>query len=90
MALREYHLHPRSLILRGEPETIREWKQAIDRLAPPLVTLLPLPPDAPNLPEALAVRQPLEGGVRAWLCEGTQCRPPFQNLDALLEALGDT
>ena len=87
MALREYHLHPRSLILRGEPETVQAWKRAIDRLAPPMTTVLPLPAEDAGLPEALAMRRPPEGRVTAWLCEGPQCRPPVQDLDALLEAL---
>ncbi|OGS90885.1 MAG: thioredoxin [Gallionellales bacterium GWA2_60_18] len=68
------------LVIRGAEA--REWQAALRRHYLPDVMIVVLDADATDLPEALD--KPLREQTSAWLCKGTQCLPPVNDLDELL------
>ena len=71
---------PRVILLRGPAAALREWATA---LAPKLDArdmVLALP-NGLSLPEALA--RPESDGPAAWVCSGTACQPPINDLREL-------
>jgi uncharacterized protein YyaL (SSP411 family) len=86
LALAEHLQPPSMLVLRGEAETIEQWKNELERhYLPGLITLVT--GDQAGLPEPLDKPQSAE--ATAWLCKGTQCLPPITQLEDLLSALGN-
>ena len=51
----------------------------------PNVMTFSLDDDVADLPEALA--KPREATTTAWLCHGTQCLPPINDIEKLLQQL---
>ncbi|MGF1642080.1 MAG: thioredoxin domain-containing protein [Thiotrichales bacterium] len=87
-ALEEHLRAPRLLILRGEPESLRAWQDAVGRVYAPGRLVFAIPNGATELPPALAAKPALDGTV-AYLCEGLTCLPPVRTLAALRAALGN-
>jgi uncharacterized protein YyaL (SSP411 family) len=83
----EEHLQPHTfVILRGEPGQIRLWQQELQRAWRPGVSVIAISADAEALPPALAGKRP-RGAVAAYVCRGSVCAEPEQDLAALLQAL---
>jgi uncharacterized protein YyaL (SSP411 family) len=83
-ALAEY-LQPASLlVLRGSE--IADWQQALCTRHLPDVMIFALTEKMVDLPDAL--NKPVTPQTTAWLCQGTQCLPPIDELDELLRAVG--
>jgi len=83
MALEE-HLQPTcTVILRGMPPELAQWRNALAQRYRPATMVVAIDSDAADLPAVLA--KPAAEGVSAWLCEGTSCLPPIGDLEALLQ-----
>ncbi len=82
LAIDEYLQPPETVVLRGETEALRPWLERVNRRYAPRRLVLPLPPDAADLPDALAARRPLGKGV-AYICAAHHCSPPLLDPEAL-------
>lgn len=81
------YLQPRPiLIVRGQPEALRIWVQAIRREQDDLLCFA-IPTEVTDLPETLQYKTADAHDTIAYLCRGTQCHPPQRDLTALLELL---
>ena len=85
-ALEEVLDPPEIVVLRGAPEEIDQWRQAIGGIYAPRRLVIAIPAAATGLPEALAVREPPaegKGEAVAYVCRGTSCSAPLTTLDAI-------
>lgn len=85
-ALEEYLYPPQLIVLRGEAAA-KEWQRELAAHYAPRRLCFVIPSDAAALPGLLAQRKPVSGGTRAYVCAGTQCLAPADNLDTLLQQL---
>jgi uncharacterized protein YyaL (SSP411 family) len=86
LALEEYHLPLQTVVLRGAPEALDEWRQTCRTGYAPRRLCLAIPNDAQSLPGLLAERQATPNPV-AYLCERHTCRAPITDRAALAQAL---
>jgi len=85
VAVEEYLLPPPTIILRGEPEQLRQWQEACAEGRYTLRQLcFAIPNHATDLPGFLAERKP-QGNIVAYLCSGTQCSAPITSLETFRE-----
>ena len=83
-ALAEY-LQPATLVvLTGDNATA--WQAELRTRYLPDVVTITLAGKASDLPQALD--KPASGQTTAWLCQGTRCLPPINNIDELMGRLG--
>ncbi|MBX3695832.1 MAG: thioredoxin domain-containing protein [Steroidobacteraceae bacterium] len=85
-ALEEYLAAPEIVLLRGEQAGIERWRQELARLYAPRRITLAIAADATGLPAALADK-PARGRAVAYVCRGSTCGPPLDDLSALLRNL---
>ena len=83
-ALSEYQHPPQLVILRGEQEDLDDWKASLFQLHRPDRLVFGIPDHAADLPSPLDGYQ-AEGGLAAWICEGTKCSAPITDRARLLE-----
>ncbi|MCW8907546.1 MAG: thioredoxin domain-containing protein [Sedimenticola sp.] len=69
------------LVLRGEPDAMQPWLERARRHFAPRRMLFAIPTDADPLPQALADKT-ARGACSAWLCQGSQCQPPVETVEA--------
>jgi uncharacterized protein len=86
MALDELLEPHRTLILRGESETLLTWQAELAREFLPDVTVLAIPDGTQGLP-ALLDKPSRPEPVNAWLCRGVTCLAPMADLVNLKKAL---
>ena len=84
-ALAEHRVVPAAVVLTGPPEALGPWRAELDARYRPGVLALQLPPSDGNLPATLA--KPQSTQPRAWVCRGTQCLAPIDDLRALARSL---
>jgi uncharacterized protein len=89
-ALEEYLAHPEIVIVRGEPEEMAPWREAVSRIYAPRRLVLAIPAAAENLPGALAERAARPGEVIAYRCVGSRCSLPITDLDELAAELSES
>ena len=85
-ALEEYLAPPQIVILRGDKAGIGRWQRELARLYAPQRITLAIPDDATELPVALADKT-AHRGVVAYLCRGSTCSAPIDDLSVLLRDL---
>jgi uncharacterized protein YyaL (SSP411 family) len=71
-----------TVVLRGPPQPLREWQQALSRLYLPDTLTLVLDSATESLPGVLD--KPAGAAVNAYLCRGVNCLAPLRDLDELL------
>jgi uncharacterized protein YyaL (SSP411 family) len=86
LALEEYLFPPQSIILRGEGKALQTWKTICQQHYAPHRLCVAIPNSAQNLPGILANFAP-KAGVVAYVCTGTQCSAPIENLTELQTTL---
>jgi uncharacterized protein len=86
-ALEEQLNPPEIVIVRGAPKRAADWARTARLVFAPRRLVFEIPAEAANLPSALAEKVVPETGARAWICRGTTCLPPVDNLSGLTTAL---
>ncbi len=81
--LEEYLEHPEIIIIRGEANDIRRWRNAAARLYAPRRLVFAIDNEASSLPGALADRRPVPGQTVAYRCLGSHCSLPLSSFEAL-------
>lgn len=76
----------RTAVIRGSAEAIGEWQAAIDDHLAPHIRTFAIPDDATDLPSGLAERAAVPEGPVAYLCEGTLCQAPANDLETFVAA----
>lgn len=84
-ALLEALQPPVLLVLRGNKNETDMWQEALRKHYLPNMMTIALANEAADLPESL--NKPISEKITAWLCMGTKCLPPINDLDELLESL---
>ena len=74
---------PLQIILRGDPETLRDWRSQLSPRLHPGESAYYIPEAAAELPAGIAEKQS-PGRGSAWVCEGFSCRAPLFDIDAVL------
>jgi uncharacterized protein len=87
MALEEYLVPARLVILTGAASEIAPWQRRIVSQWRPTTISLAIAAGTPKLPVALT--RPALPGVNAYVCEGVTCLPAIGNLDELTKQLSD-
>ncbi len=85
-ALEELLTPPEIVILRGERKAIRELQKELAKVYAPHRLVLAVPSDAKGLPPAIADKKP-GAGVLAYVCRGSVCSAPVDNITELAEQL---
>ncbi|MBT8422253.1 MAG: thioredoxin domain-containing protein, partial [Gammaproteobacteria bacterium] len=91
-ALDEYLEPPEIVVIRGAAGSgheAQEWATAVGAIYAPRRMVFAIPADAADLPGALQERSPGDTTV-AYLCRGTQCSLPMQNLNELTAAVRES
>ncbi len=90
-ALDEYLEPAEIVIIRGNPAAVQEWARTVGAIFAPRRVILPIPADAAQLPGALALRKAPDHSDRtlAYICRGTSCSAPLDNLDDLAAELSE-
>jgi uncharacterized protein len=76
---------PVLLVLRGDENEADKWQEALRKHYLPNVMTISLANETAHLPESL--NKPIGEKITAWLCMGTKCLLPINDLDELLESL---
>jgi uncharacterized protein YyaL (SSP411 family) len=85
-ALEELLTPPEIVILRGARKEIRNLQKELAKVYAPHRLVLAVPADAADLPPALADKNP-GAGVLAYVCKGSVCSAPVDNITELAEQL---
>jgi uncharacterized protein len=86
IALEEYLRPPPTIVLRGAPDRLDEWRQRLAETYIPQRLIVAIPDAADPLPGALAERKSI-AAVTAYVCSGHVCQPPVTRFEALAERL---
>ena len=86
MALDEFTEPPTIVVIRGPLDDAGAWLEQLNRLYDPRRLVFAIPPDAAELPAALASKRTVEGTV-AYICQGTRCSAPVGTLGVLIRDL---
>jgi len=87
-ALEEYLMPPEIVILRGEEGSMRQWRKAARGYRPHRLTFA-IPHGTDDLPGALAGRESDQRLCVAYICSGTSCSAPIDDLEEFLERSGE-
>jgi uncharacterized protein len=79
LALDEHLAQPKTLVLRGRLDAIREWQAELAREYMADTLVLGIPDGIAGLP-ALLDKPARPGKVNAWLCRGVSCLAPIDDL----------
>jgi uncharacterized protein YyaL (SSP411 family) len=87
LALLEEVTHPSlQIILRGDEQTLLQWRERImPRLKPGQIAFF-IPYNAGTLPPNIEQKSS-DKGASAWICEGFSCRAPLHDLDEIIAVL---
>ncbi len=85
-ALEEYLYPTQTVVLRGDANTLKEWRAQSAAVYAPRRLLLAIPSTEQELPGLLGQRVP-QGKLVAYICDGHQCRPALTGEAALKETL---
>jgi len=89
-ALEELLMPPQIVILRGERKPVRELQKELAKVYAPHRLVLAVPSDATGLPPAIADKKSASGDtakVLAYVCKGSVCSAPVDNITELAELL---
>jgi hypothetical protein len=78
---------PQILIIRGDADQAQAWADSLNLEYAPSRMIFAIPRDAAGLPPALAAKRAGAGTV-AYLCSGTACSPPIDDIGELARRLG--
>ena len=87
-ALEELLQPGETVILRGDPLQLSDWRAVADMLYSPRRMVFSIPQDAAGLPTEIAQRAARPEPV-AYICRGTDCSAPVTNLEELAAELAE-
>ena len=87
-ALEELLQPGETVILRGDPLQLSDWRAVADMLYSPRRMVFSIPQDAAGLPPEIAQRAARSEPV-AYICRGTDCSAPVTNLEELAAELAE-
>ncbi len=79
---------PLVVIIRGNTEQVNHWHKRCQQEFNPRSLCLAIPDEIQNLPAALQSKFSVGEQTHAYLCHGTHCQAPINNLSQLLRQLG--
>ncbi len=79
-ALEEFLDPGETVILRGDQVALADWRAVAGMLYSPKRMVFAIPPDAEDLPAAIAQRAARPGPV-AYVCRGSSCTAPIERLE---------
>ena len=85
-ALEDTVLPVETLIIRGEGETLEDWRETTQSIFAPRRMVFAIPSDAKELPEGIKGKAAKKQTV-AYQCVGMQCSAPLESIQALLGAI---
>lgn len=89
LAVEDYLFPPQTIILRGEPDTLKTWQAECQKDYAPQRLCFAIPTEATTkLPGILAERKP-QGAAVAYICTGYQCSAPITSFTDLTKALAE-
>jgi uncharacterized protein YyaL (SSP411 family) len=86
-ALAEYLTAPTLVILRGDAGMITGWQRALAKRYLPHTLVIALPGNASDDRLPAVLNKPATAKSSAWVCQGTSCLAPIDNLSTLLQTL---
>ncbi len=84
LALEEHLNPPTSIILRGEPDSMADWKRRIDSTYDPTRLCFAIPDSETALPGVLHQRS-AKDNLTAYVCHGHQCLAPINDITELAQ-----
>jgi uncharacterized protein YyaL (SSP411 family) len=90
LALEEFLYPPQVVVIRGNKVSIQDWHQHATQPYAPRRVSLAIPDDAADLPGLLGSRQHNDNAVIAYICSGSQCQTPINDLQVFETALAAT
>ncbi|MEC9375292.1 MAG: thioredoxin domain-containing protein [Pseudomonadota bacterium] len=88
ISVEEYLNPPEIVIVRGNKTEAESWAEEIGSIYAPGRLIFAIPSDEGKLPGSLSKR-PARNGTTAYICRGTSCSPPIQNLSNLALELSE-
>ena len=89
-ALEETIHHPEIIIIRGNHDEIRRWRESAAKIYAPRRLVFAIGSDTEGLPGALAERKPVPDETIAYRCVGSHCSLPISSWEALAAELSET
>ena len=88
-ALEEAIHHPEIIIIRGDHDEIRRWRESAAKIYAPRRLVFAIGSDTEGLPGALAERKPAPDETIAYRCVGSHCSLPIRSWEALAAELSE-
>lgn len=88
-ALEEYNHHPEIIIIRGDADEIRRWRDSAAKIYAPRRLVVAIGSEIGGLPGSLADRKPVPGETIAYRCVGSHCSLPIGSWEALAAELSE-
>ena len=88
-ALEEHLEHPEVVVIRGDEEEIKRWRDSAAKVYAPRRLVFAIPANESGLPGALTERAPIDGETVAYRCLGTHCELPVTTWEALAAQLSE-
>ena len=81
--LEDMNTPPESIIIRGSESECQQWKSYCQKDFNPHRLVYAVPNNADNLPEAIQSKYTNKNKTLAYVCTGTSCQAPIENIDLL-------
>jgi len=81
-ALEDYLQPPKVIIIRGEIQELSAWQQICWKSFTPQLHVYAIPNNASDLPSGLSEKK-YQTKTIAYICQGTQCLPPIEDITQL-------
>ena len=82
IALERLRAPPSTLVLMGDGDEMHAWQRRVENAYRPELAVVALA--GGDVPEPLRKGAAPAHGVRGWLCQGMQCLPPLESVDAII------
>ena len=89
-ALEEYIDHPEIIVIRGDDEEIRRWRENATRIYAPRRLVFAIGSETEGLPGSLTDRKPVPNETVAYRCVGSHCSLPISSWEALAVELSES
>jgi uncharacterized protein YyaL (SSP411 family) len=88
-ALEETIHHPEIIIIRGDDDEIKRWRESAAKIYAPRRLVFAISSKTEGLPGSLADRKPVAQETIAYRCVGSHCSLPIGSWEALAAELSE-